>query len=89
MINFKFALYYVRNVKLIRYPIFEDLNKFKPSLLLHGAIIGEWIHEKASKIGKICFVGYCAPWLKNYIYVVTNIGVEVWKKNLEIKGERY
>ena len=52
---------------MIHYPNFDDLNKFKLSLL----------HGETSEIGNKCFVGCYAPWLKGGIYAVTNIDVEI------------
>ena len=52
---------YIHYCKYINYPIFDDLNKFKVSLL----------HEETSEIGKKYLVGCYAPWLKDGIYAVT------------------
>ena len=67
MLNFEFAWYWKRNLQTIHYPIFDDLSKFKVSLL----------HDETSEIGKKYFVGCYGLWLKDGIYAVTNIGVEI------------
>ena len=51
----------------MHYPSFVDLNKFKVSLL----------HEEASEIENINFAVCYATWLKDGIYAVTKIGVEI------------
>ena len=52
---------------MIYYPNFDDLNKFKLSPL----------HGETSEIGKKYFVGCYETWLKDGIYAVTNIDVEI------------
>ena len=53
-----------------QYPIFEDLNKFKVSL----------VHEKASETSKKKKnVGCYTQWLKRSIYADVNVGVEISK----------
>ena len=47
--------------------IFDNLNKFKVSLL----------HEETSEIRKKYFVGCYAPQLKDGIYAVTNVSIEI------------
>ena len=47
--------------------IFDNLNKFKVSLL----------HEETSEIWKKYFVGCYAPQLKDGIYAVTNVSIEI------------
>ena len=57
----------MRNFQAIHYPVFDHLTKFKVSLL----------HEKTSETGKKYFVGRYARWLRDGIYAITNIGVEI------------
>ena len=52
---------------MIHYPNFDDLNKFRLSLL----------HGETSEIGKKYFVGCYSLWLKDGIYAVTNMDVEI------------
>ena len=65
--DFKFAWYLMQNLETIYYPHFADLIKFKVSLL----------KEEATEIESIDFIGCYTTWLKDEIYVVTNITVEI------------
>ena len=60
-LQWNFRAKYIHYCKYINYPIFDDLNKFKVSLL----------HEETSEIGKKYLVGCYASWLKDGIYTVT------------------
>ena len=67
LIDFKFAWYYKRNSLKIRYPIFNNISKLMVNILWRN----EWIAKKY-------FVGSYTLRLKDGIYAVTNIGVEIF-----------